>query len=97
MKTILSLFAVHFIALAAYSVEPKVTLIYGSWNLGEGRPVTTQPNPLKQPFGVDFDAKGNMWIVELGGGRVHRLSPSNIFTTIGGDGSKSYKGDGGSA
>jgi len=97
MKTILPLFAAHLITLAAYGVEPKVTLIYGSWSPGEGRPVTTQPNPLKQPFGVDFDAKGNMWLVELGGGRVHRLSPSNIFTTIGGDGSKSYKGDGGPA
>ncbi|MBC8325317.1 MAG: hypothetical protein H8E27_06790 [Verrucomicrobia subdivision 3 bacterium] len=97
MKTILSLLVVHLIALAADGVEPKVTLIYGSWYPGEGRPMTTQPNPLKQPFGVDFDAEGNMWIVELGGGRVHRLSPGNLFTTIGGDGSKSYTGDGGPA
>jgi DNA-binding beta-propeller fold protein YncE len=59
--------------------------------------LTTQPNPLKQPFGVDFDAKGNLYIVELGGGRVHKLTPRNIFTTLAGDGSKSYKGDGGPA
>jgi sugar lactone lactonase YvrE len=97
MKIILPLFAACLIANAARAAEPKVSLVYGSWNPGEGGPLTTQPNPLKQPFGVDFDAKGNMWIVELGGGRVHRLSPSNIFTTIGGDGSKSYKGDGGPA
>ena len=96
MKTLL-LSGLCLISFAVQSAEPKVTLVYGSWNPGEGGPLTTQPNPLKQPFGVDFDAKGNMWIVELGGGRVHRLSPSNIFTTIGGDGSKSYKGDGGSA
>ena len=83
------------LGIAAQSAEPKVTLLYGSWLPGEGGPLTTQPNPLKQPFGVDFDAKGNMWIVELGGGRVHRLSPRNVFTTIAGDGSRSYKGDGG--
>ena len=65
--------------------------------ISEGGAVVTRPNPLKQPFGVDFDAKGNMFIAELGGGRVLRLSPDNILTTIAGDGSKSYKGDGGPA
>ena len=85
------------LGIAAQSAEPKVTLIYGSWNPGEGGPLTTQPNPLKQPFGVDLDAKGNVYIVELGGGRVHKLTPRNIFTTLAGDGSKSYKGDGGPA
>jgi sugar lactone lactonase YvrE len=84
------------ISFAVHAAEPKVTLIYGSWNPGEGGPLTTQPNPLKQPFGVDFDAKGNMWIVELGGGRVHQLAQGRLFQ-IAGDGSKSYKGDGGPA
>ena len=84
-------------ALAVCGAEPKVTLIYGSWNPGEGGTVTTRPNPLKQPFGVDFDAQGNMYIAELSGGRVHRLTPANILTTISGDGSKSYQGDGGPA
>ena len=72
----------------AQSADPKVSLIYGSWNPGEGGPVTTQPNPLKQPFGVDFDGKGNMYIVELKGGRVHRLAADNKLITIAGDGSK---------
>ena len=85
------------IALGTLASKPKVTLIYGSWNPGEGGPVTTRANSLTQPFGVDFDAQGNMFIVELAGGRVHKLTPENIFTTIAGDGSKSYKGDGGPA
>ena len=83
--------------VALTAAEQDVTLVYGSWNPGEGGAVVTRPNPLKQPFGVDFDAKGNMFIAELGGGRVLRLSPDNILTTIAGDGSKSYKGDGGPA
>ena len=81
----------------AQSADPKVSLIYGSWNPGEGGPVTTQPNPLKEPFGVDFDGKGNMYIVELKGGRVHRLAADNKLITIAGDGSKGYKGDDGPA
>ena len=55
------------------------------------------PGQLNSPFGVDFDAKGNMYIVELAGGRVHRLDTSGEFTTLAGDGSKSYRGDGGPA
>ena len=56
-----------------------------------------QPDQLNSPFGVDFDAAGNMYMVELAGGRVHKLDTSGNFTTIAGDGSKSYKGDGGPA
>ena len=52
---------------------------------------------LSSPFGVDFDAAGNMYVVELGGGRVHKLDTQQRFTTIAGDGSKSYSGDGGPA
>ena len=29
-------------ALGLLAVEPKVTLVYGSWNPGEGGPVTTR-------------------------------------------------------
>ena len=81
----------------AQAADHKVSLIYGSWLPGEGGPVTTQPNPLKQPFGVDFDGKGNMYIVELKGGRVHMLGPDKKLVTIAGDGSKGYKGDNGPA
>jgi sugar lactone lactonase YvrE len=56
-----------------------------------------KPDKLDSPFGVDFDKQGNMYIVELGGGRVHKLDVAGKLTTIAGDGSKSYSGDGGPA
>lgn len=56
-----------------------------------------QPGQLKSPFGVDFDAVGNMYIVELAGGRVHKLDAAGTLSTIAGDGSKTYQGDGGPA
>jgi hypothetical protein len=60
MKIIpLLLFAV--LAVSA-SAEPKMTLIDGSWNPGEGGPVTIKPNPLHRSFGVDFDSKGRMCV-----------------------------------
>jgi sugar lactone lactonase YvrE len=56
-----------------------------------------KPGQLVSPFGVDFDQQGNMYIIELSGGRVHKLDVTGKLTTIAGDGSKSYTGDGGPA
>jgi DNA-binding beta-propeller fold protein YncE len=56
-----------------------------------------QPGPLHAPFGVDLDAAGNLFIVELEGGRVHRLSAEGNLTTIAGGGRQGYSGDGGPA
>ncbi len=53
-------------------------------------------SPLKRPFGVDFTSKGDMIIVELEGGRVHRFRDGKL-SLFSGDGSRSYKGDGGPA
>ncbi|HVJ69850.1 MAG TPA: hypothetical protein VM510_17865 [Caulifigura sp.] len=55
----------------------------------------TPASPLKSPFGVDFDTAGSMFIVELEGGRAFERTPEGTIRQIGGDGSKSYKGDGG--
>jgi sugar lactone lactonase YvrE len=38
-----------------------------------------------------------MYVVELGGGRVHRIDSAGQITRIAGDGSESYTGDGGPA
>jgi sugar lactone lactonase YvrE len=67
--------------------------------IGESLTEVKNPKPgiLISPFGVDFDRQGNMYIVELSGGRIHRLDTTGKLTTIAGDGSKSYTGDGGPA
>ena len=68
--------------VATTQAELKVTLIDGNWNPGEVCAVTTRPNPLHRPFGVDFDSKCRMWIVELEGGRVHRLAKRRLTECI---------------
>lgn len=56
--------------------------------------VLDKTDGLKNPFGVDFDSKGNMYIVELEGGRVHKMPPGEKCQVIGGNGEKGYAGDG---
>ena len=67
--------------------------------IGESLKNKTAPEPgeLDSPFGVAFDAKSNMYIVELSGGRVHRRDTQGVLTLIAGDGSKGYRGDTGPA
>jgi sugar lactone lactonase YvrE len=54
-------------------------------------------SPLNTPFGIEFDGAGHAYIVELDGGRIHKRTRDGALSVISGDGSKSYKGDGGPA
>lgn len=75
----------------------NVDIVIGGMLKKEGGRWDPQDSPLKRPFGIDFNRNGEMFIVELEGGRVHQLSPSGQLSKISGDGSKSYLGDGGPA
>lgn len=52
---------------------------------------------LNTPFGVDFDATGHLYFVELGGQRVCRIDPQGQLTVIAGTGQKGASGDDGPA
>lgn len=80
----------HF-AGSVLGQHPQATVVIGNPQ------ATTTPGRLDSPFGVDFDADGNMYIVELSGGRVHKLDSAGQLKTIAGDGSEGFLGDGGPA
>lgn len=84
-------------AIHATADEPKVSVVIGNWLPAEAKPKRSGISPLKSPFGVDFDSDGNMVIVELEGGRVHRLSQEGQLSLVAGNGSRSYRGDNGPA
>jgi sugar lactone lactonase YvrE len=52
---------------------------------------------LQEPFGVDFDREGRMYVVELAGNRVQRLEKDGKLTPVAGTGRKGAAGDGGPA
>ncbi len=79
------------------SAEAQVRFVIGGRMPAEGGDWDSDSGPLKNPFGIDFDSAGNMYIVELGGGRVHRIDSAGKRTLFAGDGSQSYSGDGGPA
>jgi DNA-binding beta-propeller fold protein YncE len=52
---------------------------------------------LFQPFGIDRDATGNLFFVEIDGHRVCKIDKGGVLTKIAGTGNKGLKGDGGPA
>ncbi|HUG91072.1 MAG TPA: hypothetical protein VML55_09575 [Planctomycetaceae bacterium] len=89
-------------AATAVAEQPRVSrvsVVVGSRFADEGgaAEAAAAVSPLRSPFGVDFDRGGTMFVVELEGGRVHERRADGALAVVAGDGSKSYKGDGGPA
>jgi DNA-binding beta-propeller fold protein YncE len=77
------LLAVLLLAPVASAPKARAVLV-----VGEG---------LKEPFGVDFDAAGNMYVVEMAGNRISVLDPSGVLHVLAGTGEAGSSGDGGLA
>ncbi|MBX2907120.1 MAG: Ig-like domain-containing protein [Taibaiella sp.] len=62
---------------------------------GDGGPATAAR--IFYPFGMDFDATGNLYLVEAEGNRVRMIDTFGIIHTIAGSGTSGFSGDGGPA
>lgn len=74
----------------------KIVLVAGGGNDAVGIPASEAK--LKEPFGVEFDRAGNLFIVEMAmGNRLLKVDPKGLITHIAGTGKAGFSGDGGPA
>ena len=52
---------------------------------------------LNLPRGLSFDAAGNLFFADSGNNRVRKVTPAGIISTVAGDGTSGFAGDGGLA
>src|SRR5437763_366737 len=50
---------------------------------------------LNSPSGVAVDNSGNLFIADTGNNRVRKVTPQGTITTVAGDGTNGFNGDGG--
>jgi DNA-binding beta-propeller fold protein YncE len=81
-------------ALPLSSAE-KIVLVAGGGKGGEG--VAATRAELREPFAVDFDREGNLFLVEMSGNRVLKVDGKGVLTVVAGTGEKGGAGDGGAA
>jgi len=62
---------------------------------GDGGPATNAS--LRWPWGVALDANGNLYIADMDNHRIRKVDTSGIITTVAGNGTYGYSGDGGPA
>jgi sugar lactone lactonase YvrE len=74
----------------------RLVLVAGGGTKEDAAPATE--TKLTAPFGVGFDAAGNLYLVEMEGGeRVRKMGRDGVLHIIAGTGTKGFSGDGGSA
>ena len=70
----------------------------GTWGYGgDDGPATQAQLGLDYPFGLAVDSAGNLYIADLGNQRIRKVDPAGIITTVAGNGTRGYSGDGGPA
>ncbi|MBN4082463.1 hypothetical protein JYT13_01505, partial [Mariprofundus ferrooxydans] len=68
----------------------------GAWRFsGDGGPATQAA--LGNPYGIAVAADGSLYIADYGNNRIRKVSKDGIITTVAGNGSWGFSGDGGSA
>jgi Viral BACON domain/NHL repeat len=73
-----------------------ITTIAGNGSLGfSGGPATAAT--LSSPCGLAVDTSNNVYIADTGNSRIRKVSPSGVISTIAGNGSRAFSGDGGPA
>jgi hypothetical protein len=62
---------------------------------GDGGPATSAQ--LGEHTGITFDASGNLYIAALDNNRVRKVTPGGVISTVAGNGTYGFSGDGGPA
>jgi trimeric autotransporter adhesin len=76
----------------------KINLVAGNGIMGysgDGRAAVSAQ--LNAPQGIALEGAGNLYIADTNNNRIRKVTPAGIISTVAGNGSAAYTGDGGAA
>jgi uncharacterized protein (TIGR03437 family) len=82
-------------ATGAVAISYAIQTVAGSSAVGDGGPATEAP--LSDAEGVAIDAAGNIFIADANDHRVRKVAADGTISTVAGDGTPGFRGDGGPA
>lgn len=87
-----------FTLITINSNAQTITTVAGNGTAGfSGDGAAATSAELNNPFRIGFDAKGNMYIADGANNRIRKVSTHGIITTVAGNGTAGFSGDGGTA
>ena len=72
-----------------------ITTVAGGGSGGDGGAAVAAQ--LNNPYDVASDDLGNLYIADVGNSRIRKVDAAGVITTVAGDGTRGYGGDGGAA
>ncbi|MDA0746798.1 MAG: hypothetical protein O2954_09780, partial [bacterium] len=90
--------AVAFLLMASAAYGQSIVTRAGNGNFGfSGDGGAATDAGLSDPSGIFIDGLGNLYIADTNNRRIRKVDPSGTITTVAGNGSSGYSGDGGPA
>lgn len=85
--------------IAKISAQGDLTAVAGDGTPGNywGDGGKASEAAISLPLGVAMDKAGNLYIADAGNSRVRKVSPDGVISTVAGNGTSGYSGDGGPA
>jgi sugar lactone lactonase YvrE len=86
------------VVLFSLNAQCIITTIAGTNTAGyNGDGGNSTGSELNDPYGLTFDLGGNLYIVDVNNNRIRKINSIGIMTTLIGNGTQGYSGDGGYA
>ena len=63
-----------------------VTTLAGGSGANEGDEVIIDPSPFNQPYGLDIDSAGNLYLADRANNQIRKITPSGDVSTVAGTG-----------